>query len=185
MKKISKLSFVAAMNHPKGGKNDIPNRLKRHFFIFNMVLPNETSINDIYGKICQAYFTKKSFNEVIANQAMKLPKLTSDLLKRMESKFQPTPIKFHYTYNMRELSRTFQGIFTADRMGILQSESKYQIKSDVFLLCLWKHEATRVFSDKLRDVEDKKESFGWFIAATKLSLDIFFMTPLFSSALIK
>ena len=157
MKKISKLSFVAAMNHPKGGKNDIPNRLKRHFFIFNMVLPNETSINDIYGKICQAYFTKKSFNEIIANQAMKLPKLTSDLLKRMESKFQPTPIKFHYTYNMRELSRTFQGIFNADRQGILQSESKYQIKSDVFLLCLWKHEVTRVFSDKLRDVEDKKE----------------------------
>ena len=122
-----------------------------------MVLPNETSINDIYGKICQAYFTKKAFNEVIANQAMKLPKLTSDLLKRMESKFQPTPIKFHYTYNMRELSRTFQGIFNADRMGIISSESRYQIKSDVFLLCLWKHEATRVFSDKLRDIEDKKE----------------------------
>lgn len=73
------------MNHPKGGKNDIPNRLKRHFFIFNMVLPNEQSINDIYGKICQAYFNKKSYNEVIANQAMKLPKLTSDLLKEWKT----------------------------------------------------------------------------------------------------
>ena len=157
MKKISKLSFVAAMNHPKGGKNDIPNRLKRHFFIFNMVLPNEQSVNDIYGKISQSYFTKKAFNETIANQAQKLPKLTSDLLKKMENKFQPTPVKFHYTYNMRELSRTFQGIFIADRQSIVDSEKKYGIKCDVFLLCLWKHEVTRVFCDKLREVEDKKE----------------------------
>ena len=157
MKKISKLSFVAAMNHPKGGKNDIPNRLKRHFFIFNMVLPNDQSVSDIYGKISKAFFTKKAFNETIANQAMKLPKLTSDLLKRMENKFQPTPIKFHYTYNMRELSRTFQGIFNADRQSIIDSEKKYGIKSEVFLICLWKHEVSRVFCDKLRDVDDKKE----------------------------
>ena len=157
MKKISKISFVAAMNHPKGGKNDIPNRLKRHFFIFNMVLPNEQSVNDIYGKITQAFFTKKAFGEVISQQAQKLPKLTSDLLKRMASKFQPTPVKFHYYYNMRELSRTFQGIFKGDKECLVNSEKRYQIAPDVFLLCLWKHEVTRVFCDKLRDTEDKKE----------------------------
>jgi dynein heavy chain len=162
MKKISKLSFVAAMNHPKGGKNDIPNRLKRHFFIFNMVLPNEQSVNDIYGKISKAFFTlskkgSKKFSDVIVDQAIRLPKITSDLLKRMEAKFQPTPVKFHYSYNMRELSRTFQGIFNADRDGIIDAEKNYGIKSEVFLLCLWKHEVTRVFSDKLRDIEDKKE----------------------------
>ena len=160
MKKISKISFVAAMNHPKGGKNDIPNRLKRHFFIFNMVLPNDQSVNDIYGKISQAFFTKKAFNENISMRAQGLPKLTSDLLKRMANKFQPTPVKFHYYYNMRELSRTFQGIFKADKEGIVNSEKKYQIPSNIFLLCLWKHEVTRVFCDKLRDPEDKKEFYN-------------------------
>ena len=84
------------MNYPKRGKNYISNRLKRHFFFFNIVFLNETFINGIYD-------IKKAFNEIIINQVMKLPKLTSDLLKRMETKFQPTPIKFHFTDNMREL----------------------------------------------------------------------------------
>ena len=101
-----------------------------------MVLPNEQSVNDIYGKISQAFFTKKAFGEVISQQAQRLPKLTSDLLKRMANKFQPTPVKFHYYYNMRELSRTFQGIFKADKECLVNSEKRYSIAPDVFLLCL-------------------------------------------------
>ena len=92
MKKISKLSFAIVMNHSKGRKNYIPNRLKRQFFIFNIILPNEISINDIYGKIRQAYFNKKRSESVY-----KITNNNFGLLKRMKSKFQPTPTKFHYT----------------------------------------------------------------------------------------
>ena len=53
-KNIRNLSFVGAMNHPGGGRNDIPNRLKRQFFIFNMILP--LSIEGIYGPIVRFQF---------------------------------------------------------------------------------------------------------------------------------
>ncbi len=157
MKKIEKVSFVAGMNHPKGGKNDIPNRLKRHFFIFNMVLPNDQSIGDIYGKIIDCFFLIRYFGEPLCLQAKKLTKLTSELLKKMKNKFITTPIKFHYSFNMRDLSRTFQGIFLLDKESLKNSNSKYQLNSEVYLLHLWKHEAARVFSDKLRDLEDREE----------------------------
>lgn len=44
------------MNHPGAGKNDIPNRLKRHFFIFNMIVPPEESINAIYGQMVNSSY---------------------------------------------------------------------------------------------------------------------------------
>jgi len=51
---IKNLYYVGAMNHPGGGRNDIPNRLKRQFFIFNMILPLDIKV--IYGPIIKHVF---------------------------------------------------------------------------------------------------------------------------------
>ena len=56
MKMIVDCVYLAAMNTPGGGKNDIPNRLKRHFCIFNVPLPSVAAINNIFGQLVAGRF---------------------------------------------------------------------------------------------------------------------------------
>lgn len=60
----------------------------------------------------------------------------------------PTPSKSHYIFNLRDLSRLFQGIL---QVKTIQLERET-------LISLWCHETARVFRDRLADVSDRQ----WF-----------------------
>jgi dynein heavy chain len=171
-KQCEDLQFMGAMQIPGGGKNDVPNRLKRNFFIFNMVLPSIVSINDMYGQMLKGRFPIKDNETNTMDVVNKLTSGTIALWRTMQQKMLPTPAKFHYIFNLRELSRVFQGIMLTPsecmKTGGFRCEQK--MKDAVFegggvtLLRIWKHECERVFSDKLTNLKDKATYKGWMEA---------------------
>jgi len=60
----------------------------------------------------------------------------------------PTPAKSHYTFNLRDIWRVFQGI----------SSAVPKCTPDVVALVkIWYHENLRVFHDRLTTEEDRQE----------------------------
>lgn len=63
-----------------------------------------------------------------------------EIYQQMQVSFKPTPAKSHYTYNLRDVSKVFQGMTKSKPVGI---------KRDDDMVKLWCHEALRVFADRL------------------------------------
>ncbi|CAE8603461.1 unnamed protein product [Polarella glacialis] len=145
-KSIEGLQYIGAMGHPGGGKNDIPNRFKSKFMCFNMVLPSTVSVDNIFGSIMKSKFSAKNgAKDEIQGCSKKLTGATVDVWDKIKRSLLPTPLRFHYIFNMRDLSRVFQGIMECP-VNIVTSQA--------VLVGLWKHECQRVFMDKLtRDVD--------------------------------
>ncbi len=160
-KSIVDCLYIAAMNTPGGGKNDIPNRLKRHFACFNVPLPSAASIGSVFGTLVAGRFDAATFSDEVVAAAAKLVPATVELWNRVQVKLLPTPAKFHYMFNMRELSKVFQGVILASRdrfrkdVGQLPPFGGDITSSEGYLIALWRHECERVFCDKLTNATDK------------------------------
>uniref|UniRef100_A0A803WBL3 Dynein axonemal heavy chain 17 n=1 Tax=Ficedula albicollis TaxID=59894 RepID=A0A803WBL3_FICAL len=143
LKDIRNCQYVACMN-PTAGSFTIDSRLQRHFCVLAVCFPSREALHTVYGTILQQHLAR--LGALWDLQPAHPPVLPTALHQKVASNFLPTAIKFHYIFNLRDLSNIFQGLLFS---------TPECLKTPVDLVRLWLHEAERVYGDKLVDEEDQ------------------------------
>ncbi|XP_076453104.1 dynein axonemal heavy chain 10-like [Babylonia areolata] len=144
-KNMKDIGYIAAMGKAGGGRNETDPRFVSLFSVFNMTFPDDESLFKIYNSILTGHLTP--FPNEVQNLASTITKMTMELYSMTVKDLPPTPSKFHYIFNLRDLSRIYNGLClsTPDRFS----------KPEQFLR-LWRNEAMRVISDRLINDTDKE-----------------------------
>eukprot|EP00656_Telonema_subtile_P018040 TRINITY_DN1972_c0_g1_i10.p1 TRINITY_DN1972_c0_g1~~TRINITY_DN1972_c0_g1_i10.p1 ORF type:complete len:4525 (-),score=1414.93 TRINITY_DN1972_c0_g1_i10:97-13671(-) len=137
VKDIRNCQYIGAMN-PTAGSFAVSTRLQRMFMCFACGLPSDDSIEQIYANILSGVLG--NFNQDVQGMSSCLVSATIALHNVMLKFFLPNAIKFHYTWNLRELANIFQGIAEASPIYYVTPNAMAR---------LWVHEATRVYGDRL------------------------------------
>lgn len=154
---VNDMQLLCCMTY---GRPDITERLMSKLNVFNITFPSETVITKIFSSILEnrfdAFTELKTYVDVLVKATVETyVKVSTDLL--------PIPSKSHYLFNMRDLSKVFQGIYGAYLESLTCKEH---------LVALWVHENQRVFSDRMNDPSDK----AWFRTLLNEKLNHIFQT---------
>jgi dynein heavy chain len=126
------------MGLPGGGRNKVDPRVLSLFNIVLVSTPKRENIIRIFSSIFNFHLTP--FPEHIKKLSAPFAEMSLALYETALASLPPTPAKFHYVFNLRDLSRVYEGLLcaTVDTMDAVGS-----------FVRLWKNECTRVFCDRL------------------------------------
>jgi len=149
-RQIVDTQFIAAMGPPGGGRTRITQRYVRHFNVVNFVPFDGESLQRVFGTILD-WVLSKGFSSGVKSVSAPMVVATVDVYETIAKNLLPTPMKSHYTFNLRDLSKVFQGV---------SQGSADLVKDKEQFIRLWSHECLRVFHDRLVTEADREYFTG-------------------------
>nr|CCC95695.1 unnamed protein product [Trypanosoma congolense IL3000] len=145
-KHVQDVTVISACGPPEGGRNPVTSRLTRLFHLLHIPTLSDESMKRVFHSILSGCFQAKSFSSEVRELAKPLVAASVDIFNKVRDAMRPKPNTPHYTFNMRDLAKVFQ--------GITQVTARV-CKSRVSITRLWVHEMLRCFYDRLATKEDR------------------------------
>ena len=142
--KLEDVIILSAMGPPGGGRTFITNRIIRHCNIIGYTELSDTTIKHIFSTLVEHFF--KRYAEPVRELNQSLVEGVLFTYTSVKRDLLPTPSKSHYTFNLRDIWKVFQ--------GVCSGHPKYTGDSTQ-MIKLWYHENMRVFYDRLTTESDR------------------------------
>ncbi|KAF4741996.1 hypothetical protein FOZ62_025000 [Perkinsus olseni] len=155
-KEVENTTLLLCAAPPGGGRNEMTPRFTRHSMVLCMPNASHDAMSVIFSSILGGFFAAYKFKPDVQALINAMVGGTIEFYEKISADLLPTPAKSHYLFNLRDVSKVFQGVLMA-RPASCNSADK-GVK-------LWIHEMSRVFYDRLINEDDRK----WYVE-TLLSL---------------
>ena len=143
-KNLKDVIYVGGMASFEGGRNTVDLRACTKFCAVNVTFPSKSSLSLIFNSILSGHLS--TFTDDVRSLCSQLCEATFTLYESVLKKLPPSPSKFHYVFNLRDISRVFEGL-------CMSTPSVFLRRSD--LVRLWRHEGLRIFHDRLISESDR------------------------------
>jgi len=140
---LKDMTYIGAMGPPGGGRNNVDPRFVALFSVFNLPDPTPDLLKYMYSSIISQRL--RDFSPGVKDAAAKIPEAVLELFGFILERLPPTPAKFHYIFNLSDLSRVTEGVCLASPEVLERSEQ---------LIRLFRNEVQRIFCDRLVSDED-------------------------------
>ena len=144
LRDIIDVRYVGCMSPPAGGNNVVDPRLMTLFNVFNVTFPSKDAIQKIFSSLLTKHL--QEFPEDVISTVDQITQATLQLYFLCLEKLPRTPLKFHYIFNLRDISRVYEGLY-------LSTLDKFPTKAS--FIRLWRNECHRVFADRLINETDR------------------------------
>jgi dynein heavy chain len=111
-KSIADTTLICSAAPPEGGRKVLSKRFTRHFHMICLPPTAEDSLQQIFYSIMDGFF--KDFRKDIQMVTKPIVDCTMNIFNNITKELRPTPSKSHYTFNLRDISKVFQGMCMAD-----------------------------------------------------------------------
>ena len=143
-KRMKDIDSVGAMGPPGGARNAVDPRFISRFSVFEVQFPAHDNLRTIFQSVLMTHVA--ALPDDIRAVAASLNDITLGVYSHIVDKLPPTPSRFHYIFNLRDLSRVFEGLLRATPDKFANAPQ---------FLRLWRHEVLRIFHDRLICEGDK------------------------------
>jgi dynein heavy chain len=169
-KAVADTQFIISCGPPGGGKMPVTPRFFRHFNMIWMTSLSEEAMRKIFSSILAGWAA--IVRPELAPSATPMVQTVVEAFFRISEDLLPTPVKCHYTFNLRDPAKIVQGILQVSKPWMQDKKADHKER----FVKLFVHEMSRQFRDRLTDDNDR----NWFDGLVQDKLKVHLRTELTS-----
>jgi dynein heavy chain len=148
-KQVLDSTLVICAAPPSGGRAVLTERFSTHFNVICMPQASPQILAKIFSSMLDGFLKANNYSEGVLACSLPIIDSSIEIYSKISEELRATPAKFHYMFNLRDVSKVIQGILMSHPKSIQTAEGMQR---------LWVHEASRIFMDRLINKTDQE----WF-----------------------